>query len=85
MPKKNCLFNKGYYDFIDSVFIEPIQDVSNKLEISNCRTEEEWRYYQAIDIQKSDPNPDVKWLEDKRLLMEESFLPPKEKIIDERF
>jgi hypothetical protein len=70
----STFFNKGYYDFTDSVFIEPVQDISNKLDRDNCKTQEEWRYYNYIDVAGSNPSEyDKKAIEAKRLEMEESF------------
>jgi len=58
-----------------SLFPIEYKEQENKLEKSNCKTHEEWRYYNYLDIAKDDlNNPDnIKRIAELKKEMEESF------------
>jgi DNA-binding MarR family transcriptional regulator len=68
----STFFNGGYEDYLDENYIE--KEV-NKLDRANCKTQEEWRYYNYMDIAKDDlENPDnIKRISELKKDMEKSF------------
>jgi predicted phage replisome organizer len=68
-------FNKAILNYTNEYWEEPQQEAVNKLDRANCKTQEEWRYYNYMDIAKDDlENPDnVKRISELKREMEESF------------
>jgi predicted phage replisome organizer len=68
-------FNKAILNYTNEYWEEPNQEPVNKLDRSNCKTQEEWRYYNYMDIAKDDlENPDnIKRISELKKDMEESF------------
>ena len=66
----STFFNTGYIDYLDENYQETQLDKSKK---ENCKTIEEWRYYQALDMFEKGTTTDKEWIEEMRMKMEASF------------